>query len=27
MPNYSTNACIFSSEDVVAGEVLSVIKL
>jgi hypothetical protein len=26
-PNYSTNTCIFSSEDVVAGEMLSVGKL
>jgi hypothetical protein len=26
-PNYSTNTCIFSSEDVVDGEMLSVGKL
>jgi hypothetical protein len=26
-PNYSTNTCIFSSEDVVAGEMISVGKL
>jgi hypothetical protein len=26
-PNYSTNTCVFSSEDVVAGEILSVGKL
>jgi hypothetical protein len=26
-PNYSTNTCVFSSEDVVAGEMLSVGKL
>jgi hypothetical protein len=26
-PNYSTNTCIFSPEDVVAGEMLSVGKL
>ena len=27
MPNYSTDTCVFSSEDVVAGEMLSVGKL
>ena len=26
-PNYSTNTCIFSSEDVIVGEMLSVGKL